>query len=398
MQLIAGGDLVLPDGVRPSFALAIDRGVIVSIGGDAPEPAATATATVDASGLYVAPGFIDVHVHGVAGDDTLDPGAPIGRIARALTRFGVTGFCPTTVACPPDALRRVLQQVEDARHAPDPLAARVLPAHLESNFINPDWCGAQPAECLCLPVRTAAAGAGFAAGAVLDVMREWRQAIAIVTLAPEVPRGLDLVAALTAAGHRVSLGHSGATYDEAQAAFDAGARHATHLFNQMSPMTHRDPGLTGAALARPDVLTELICDGVHVHPAAARVAIAAKGAARVLAITDGTALSGLPAGASARLGGRAIVADGRSARLEDGTLAGSTLTMDGALRTIVNAFGCDLTEAVRMCATTPAQALGLDDCGEIAVGRRADLVLLDRELRVRATFVGGQAVGIERQG
>jgi N-acetylglucosamine-6-phosphate deacetylase len=391
MQLIAGGDLILTDGIRRSTALTLDRGVIATVGPDAATPDAP---IVDATGLYVAPGLIDVHVHGVGGVDTLDPGAPIARIARGLPRYGVTAFCPTTVACAPGALHAVLQQVDDARRAPDPLAARVLPAHLESNFVSRDWCGAQPAECLRVPSprRSSLAEDAFSAGEVLDVIRRWRHAIAIVTLAPELSGGLELVATLAAAGHRVSLGHSGAGYEVAQQAFDAGARHVTHLFNRMPPMTHREPGLVGAALARGDVFAELVCDGVHVHPAVARVVIAAKGAARVLAITDGTAASGLPPGAAGRLGGRRIVGDGRVVRLEDGTLAGSTLTMDDALRTIVGAFGCELTEAVRMCATTPARALGLDDCGEIAVGRRADLVLLDRELNVRATFVAGRQV------
>jgi N-acetylglucosamine-6-phosphate deacetylase len=176
------------------------------------------------------------------------------------------------------------------------------------------------------------------------------------------------------------------------AAIEAGARHATHLFNRMTPLAHRAPGLAGAVLAREEVAAELICDGYHVHPGMCRVAIAAKGTHGVMAISDGTAGSGLPVGSHARLGGRRIRVSDQAAVLDDGTLAGSTLTMDRAFRQIVEAFGCSVLDAARMCATTPARALGLRGHGEIAEGAVADLVLLDRELRVVRTFLGGQEV------
>jgi N-acetylglucosamine-6-phosphate deacetylase len=196
-----------------------------------------------------------------------------------------------------------------------------------------------------------------------------------------------------AAGHRVSLGHSGANFDEAVAAIDAGARHATHLFNRMTPITHRAPGLAGAVLAREEVAAELICDGHHVHPAMCRVAIAAKGISGVMAITDGTAGSALPAGSTAMLGGRRIRVSDRAAVLDDGTLAGSTLTMDRAFRMLVETLGLSLPDAAAMCATTPAKQLGLHDFGAIAVGAVADLVVLDRALHVKQTFIDGVRSG-----
>jgi N-acetylglucosamine-6-phosphate deacetylase len=394
MLVIAGGDLILPDRIVAGGSVIVDGGRIAAI---EPRPRVDpAGATiVDAAGCYVVPGFVDVHVHGVDGVDTLDEGSPVAAIAARLPRYGVTAFCPTTVACPPAQLRTLLQQVRAARDAPAPRSARVLPAHLESNFINPEYKGAQPADCLRVPAAAGAAGGGegdFSAADILDAIAAARADVAIVTLAPELPGGLDLVRTLTAHGHRVSLGHSGASFDEAVAAIDAGARHATHLFNRMTPLAHRAPGLAGAVLARDEVAAELICDGYHVHPGLCRVAIAAKGPHGVMAITDGTAGSGLPVGSYAKLGGRRIRVGDDAAVLDEGTLAGSTLTMDRAFRKIVEAFGRPIVDAAQMCATTPARALGLTDRGAIVEGHAADLVLLDRELRVVRTFLAGAAV------
>ncbi|MEO6221666.1 MAG: N-acetylglucosamine-6-phosphate deacetylase, partial [Vicinamibacterales bacterium] len=219
--------------------------------------------------------------------------------------------------------------------------------------------------------------------------------IGILTLAPEVPGGMDLIRDAVAAGIRVSLGHSGATFDQGIEAIHAGARHATHLFNRMSPMSHRDPGLVGAVLASEDIAAEIIGDRVHVHPAVVRVAIAAKGHSRMMAITDGTAGSGLPAGACARLGGRIItVGTNRdSVRLADGTLAGSVATMDEVFANLVTRAGQSLVEAATLCATTPAREMGLTGQGVIASGSLADLTVLTSGLRVVQTWVGGRTSG-----
>ncbi len=213
--------------------------------------------------------------------------------------------------------------------------------------------------------------------------------VGILTMAPEMPGGMDLLRAAVKAGIRVSLGHSGATFDQAREAIDAGARHATHLFNRMSPMGHRDPGLVGAVLSSDEVAAELICDGHHVHPAVMRVAIAAKGHSRMMAITDGTAGAGLPRGSCARLGGRNITV-GDVARLDDGTLAGSVATMDRVFATLVTQAGQSLVEAALLCSTTPARELGLIGQGVIAPGSLADLAILTPGLRVVQTWVGGR--------
>jgi N-acetylglucosamine-6-phosphate deacetylase len=196
-----------------------------------------------------------------------------------------------------------------------------------------------------------------------------------------------------ARGHRVSLGHSAAGYDEALAAIAAGARHATHLFNRMPPLDHRAPGLVGAVLQTDEVAAEIICDGAHVHPALIRTAIAAKRPSRVFAITDGTAAAGLPTGSRASLGGQPIIAGASTALLADGvTIAGSILTMDRAFQTLVGRVGISLVDAATVCSTTAARELGLVGHGVLAPDAVADLVVLDANFLVVQTYLGGNLV------
>ena len=388
MIVLAGGDIVLPDRILTNGSLVIDGGRITAIEAGRATPAGAST--IDVQDSYLVPGFVDVHVHGLEGYDTLNGADPVAAMASRLPRYGVTAFCPTTVACAPNDLANVLAQVGRARMQPA-RGARVLPAHLESNFINPEYKGAQPAACLRFPTDERPNGT-FSGREILGVIEERQADVGIITVAPELPGVLDLIPRLVRAGHRVSLGHSGADFDQAVAAIDAGARHATHLFNRMTPLAHRTPGLAGAVLSRDDVTAELICDGYHVHPAMSRVAITAKGVHGVMAITDGTGGSGLPPGSTARLGGQSIRVSDAAAVLDDGTLAGSTLTMDRSFRNIVTMFDASITDAAIMCATTPARALGLTGFGVIAEGNVADLVVLDRAFRVSRTFINGQEI------
>jgi len=409
MIVLSGASLVLPDRILSPGTLVIEDGRIAEIRSDTPSGSHAAFAF---HGHYIVPGFIDVHMHGVDGVDTLDDvpgGGAIAAIAARLPAYGVTAFCPTTVACQPGALRGVLDQVRGARETPLPRSARVLPAHLESNFINPEYAGAQPSGCLRSP-RAAfgaerageAGGAGRAGGAgepvdftAADILAEIERAtpdVGIVTLASELDGGLELVRWLASRGHRVSLGHSGATYEEALAAIEAGARHATHLFNRMPPLGHRAPGLVGAILQTDEVAAELICDGYHVHPSLLRTAVAAKRPSKIFAITDATAAAGLPVGSVARLGGQRITAGEQTALLPDGTIAGSVLTMDRAFQTLVGRVGLGLVDAATICATTPARELGLVGHGVLVQEAAADLVVLDANFSVVQTYVAGQLV------
>jgi N-acetylglucosamine-6-phosphate deacetylase len=342
-----------------------------------------------------------VHLHGVDGVDALDAGESITTIAASLPRHGVTAFCPTTTACAPDELRRVLSQVRAARATPAPRSARVLPAHLESNFISPEFRGAQPLPCLRSP-RAALGGPvkmghpvrddddRFPAHDILNEIERAAPDVGIVTLAPELDGGIDLIRWLTVRGHRVSLGHSGASFDQALEGIAAGARQATHLFNRMPGMHHRVPGLVGAILQTPEVAAELICDGFHVHPSLVRTAIAAKGAARVMAVSDATAASGLQVGTWTSLGSQAITVGESAAYLRDGTMAGSVTTMGRMFQMLVGEMGVPLVDAATVCSTTPARELGLFGHGILAPEAVADLVVLDANLRVVQTYIGGQ--------
>ena len=410
MIVLSGAELVLPDRILTPGTLVVEDGRIADIrpgGTQGRLPSGHSPSLFAFHGHYIVPGFIDVHVHGVDGVDSLDGSGSVRAMAARLPRYGVTAFCPTTVACAPEPLRAVLDEVRTAREAPDLRSSRVLPAHLESNFINPEYRGAQPMGCLRTPrsaldadARTERAGKSGQAGLAeefpaSDILREIERAapdVAIVTLAPELDGGLDLVRWVLARGPRVSLGHSKATYEEALAAIAAGARHATHLFNRMPPLGHRAPGLAGAVLQTDEVAAELICDGFHVHPAMVRMAIAAKRPSHVFAITDGTAAAGLPVGRRARLGGQSITAGESGAVLDDGTLAGSVLTMDRAFQMLVGRIGLSPVDAVMLCSTTPARELGLVGHGLLAPDAVADLVVLDAQFSVVQTYIGGQLV------
>ncbi len=387
MIFLADADVVLPDRVMSPATVVVDGDRIIDVLHSAPAHS-PGDLRIDLRRHTVVPGFVDVHVHGIEGTDTLDGGDAIERIAARLPRFGVTAFCPTSVACSPDDLRTMLSAVRAARLTRPAASSRVLPAHLESNFINPEYRGAQPGECLRLPRGRGKEGE-FTGEAILSEIAAARPDVGILTIAPEIDGALDLIRLLTSHGHRVSLGHSGASYEQALDGIAAGARHATHLFNRMTPISHRAPGLAAAVLEHDDVVAELICDGVHVHPAMARVALAAKSPSRIMAITDGTAGAGLPFGSRASLGGRTITVRD-AAYLDDGTLAGSVLTMDRAFALLISRMGLSLVDAATVCSTTPARAMGLQGFGVIAAGMAADLAVLSADLTVTQTWIGGE--------
>lgn len=394
MIALSGADIVLPDRILHGGSIVIDHGRIVAIEPRAIDAAAVGMSVTTCRNQIIAPGFVDVHIHGIEGIDVLEGPDAVAEVARRLPQYGVTAFCPTSVACTPQRLTSLLSAIARARSAPARLSSRVLPAHLESNFINPQWNGAQPGACLRTPQSAKGAkgakGTEFTGDDILAVIASQHSQVGIVTLAPELVGGLDLVRDLVARGHRVSIGHSGATYNEARAAIELGAHHATHLFNRMSSLTSRSPGVVGAVLESDAVAAEIICDGHHVHPSLVSMAIRLKSASRMMAITDATAAAGLPIGSRARLGDQPIIAGERTAVLEDGTLAGSTLTMDGAFRMLVHRLRVSLPDAARMCATTPAEAMGVAEIGSIVEGQWADLAVFSRDLVIQQTYLAGE--------
>ena len=330
------------------------------------------------------PGFIDLHVHGGGGAQcNTDDVSEIAAVAAFHARHGTTSFLATTVSAGVGELEAALRAIRSAASA-SPAGgggARVLGAHLEGPFLSVDRPGAMDPATFRMPEpavwrRLLSVGDGR---------------VALMTVAPELPGALEMIAELVEAGVVVSLGHSVASYDDAVAAVRAGARSVTHTFNGMVPLHHRAPGLLGGALDLPELGCELILDGVHVDPVLARLLYRVKGAAGIRLVTDAIAAAGLPDGPSV-LGARPVeVRGGRAVLPGTDSLAGSTLTMDAAVAGAVRWLGAGVEEAVAMASAGPAALLGLADrFGAIAPGFTADLVVLDESLRAWGTLVGGR--------
>jgi len=371
-MLLTGARAVTPEGVLDPGWVEVHDGVIVAVGEG--QPPLTAGPATNLGGSWLLPGFIDLHVHGGGGHDVTSSPADLAAAVAFHRRHGTTRTLVSLVAAPVDELERQLGWVADlVAEGADP---GVLGAHLEGPFLSQLRCGAQPAEHLLLPDLS-----------VFDkLLAASRSTLRTMTIAPELPGALPLIRAAVAAGVVVAVGHTDATYDETRAAVDAGARLFTHLFNGMTPMHHREPGTVGAALAS-SIACEVINDGVHVHPALLGLVASVPG--RAVLVTDAISAAGLPDG-SYVLGGQAVQVSGGEPRLGDGTLAGSTLTMDAALRRAVRPGGLSVAQASAAASTNPARVLGIEaQCGAIAVGLAADLVTLDDELDLVRVMASG---------
>ena len=341
---------------------------------------------LDGSSCTLVPGFIDVHIHGSGGADVMDA-TPEGleTISRFLVRHGVTGFYATTVTASRAA---TLAAVENAaRYAESGQAgngeegaagARMLGVHLEGPFLSPEFPGAQNPAHIRPP----------SASEFEELLRAGP--VRLMTLAPEAPGADTLIGMAAAAGVKVVLGHTAATFEQATAAVDAGVSQATHTYNAMTGLHHRRPGALGATLSDDRIYAQLIADGIHVHPAAMRILGRCKGPKRTLLISDAIRAAGMPAGRY-EMGRLPVIVEDGACRLEDGTLAGSVLTLDAALRMFMSATGWPLVQTWPATSLSQAQAMGLDgEVGSIRRGARADLVLLDSDARVAATVVGGR--------
>jgi N-acetylglucosamine-6-phosphate deacetylase len=382
---IVAGRVVDARGEREQVLVTVEHGKIAGL-----EPWSESTrpqpGDVDAREALLAPGFIDIHVHGGAGRYIMEASEEaLDAVARHLARYGVTGFLATTITGPWDLqagalaiATRFMERHRDAGKGDG--GAAVLGCHLEGPYINPAKKGAQPQQYIVAPGRE-------------DL--EWHcgdnlRGLKVITLAPEMPGALELIRFLAGSGVIVSLGHTNATYAEMSAAIDAGARHVTHCFNAMRPMEGREPGVVGAAMARPELTAELIWDNVHVHPASCAALVNAKGADGVILISDGIPGTGMEDGYRFSLGDLPVVVNNGTARLPDGTLAGSLLTLD---RAFANAGRYGLAQRARMTSRNAALALGLGaKKGLIAPGFDADLALLTADGTVKQTFVGGECV------
>ena len=373
MKAIINGKIILKDGIVENKTLLFDDKII-----GVADDATGAAEIIDAQGLYVSPGFVDVHIHGYLGEDASDGSADgLRKMAEGVLQNGVTSFLPTTMTVAWDELEAafaVIRELMPKSVQADWQGAQILGCHAEGPFINPAKKGAQAAEAILPPDA--------------DKILQHRDVIRMVTVAPEMPGGLEFVQKICKDGDIVvSVGHTNATFEETMAAVQAGADHMTHTFNAMSALSHRAPGTVGAALCS-DAYCELIADTFHIHSGLFKLFAKAKGDKLVL-ITDCTRAGGLKDG-EYTLGGQPIYVKGIECRLADGTIAGSVLKMNDAVRTYRDHAGVAFYEAVNCASLYAARSIGVDGCkGSLDAGKDADIVLLDEDCGVHGVFAGG---------
>ncbi|MHB1418995.1 MAG: N-acetylglucosamine-6-phosphate deacetylase [Bacillota bacterium] len=376
-MLIRGGKLVTAQGIQdnPGILVSGDKIGKVGFGG------AYVGERLDIPGMYIVPGFIDLHVHGGGGADVMDGTVEdIAKVARFHARYGTTSFLATTAAAAPDVLARSLNAISFASRSWTG-GAQVLGSHLEGPFINPQARGALPQEHIHLP----------SVAEAKELLERAGGTVKIVTLAPEMPGAGEVVRFLLGRGVVPAVGHSLATYETSLQAFALGVHHATHTFNAMGQWHHRDPGLIGAVLVQSGVTAEVIADGFHVHMGAIRLLVQSKDPGEIVLVTDAIRAAGLPDGEYS-FTGRPVRVSARQARLNGGQLAGSTLTMVEAVKNIVT-LGVPLYQAITMATANPARVVGLEGRkGSIEPGKDADLVILDRSLSPCRVVVGGKVV------
>ncbi len=385
VQAIHAGRALTPtQEIRDAIVL-IENGQIAAVGRRDEFTLPRGAQERDARAFTVVPGLIDIHVHGAGGRDAMEASPEaLDTIAAVLARHGTTSFLATTVSAPTGETCSSLARL--AKCIANPLAsascAQILGIHLEGPFINPARRGVHPRESLASPsLKTLSA--------LLDAANGKAR---ILTLAPELPGALEVIDASRKAGLVVAMGHTDATYREACAAVQHGAEHAVHVFNAMRPFAHRETGVLGAVLTDPGVTAEIIADGIHVDDPAIRLLITAKGTERVVLVSDGTAATGMPDG-SYHLGNFTFTVTGGVCRNSEGKLAGSTLTLDRAVRHIVD-LGVPLAAAVQMATLNPARRLGVERSkGVLAAGADADLVWLNDRLELASVMIRGKELG-----
>lgn len=352
----------------------IEDGIILRVGKDLPRK--EEDLAVDCAGSYtVVPGFVDVHIHGCAGADTCDATREaLEAMAAFLLAHGVTSFCPTTMTTSRETIQAALLAAKDMMDHPMEGGARVVGVNMEGPFIAKERKGAQKEEDILPP--------DFPL--FQQFYEESGGIVRLVDVAPEQPGGLEFVEKASQLC-TVSIAHTTADYDQAKAAFDKGVTHATHLFNAMSGLHHRKPGVVGAVFDDSRVRGELICDGFHIHPAVLRAAFRLLGD-RALIVSDSMRANGMPEGEAFDLGGQMVTVHQGKALLPDGTIAGSVTNLHQEIKNLVS-FGVPFEQAVKAATLVPARAIGLDgEIGSIAPGKRADLVVLDENLDIAAVY------------
>jgi N-acetylglucosamine-6-phosphate deacetylase len=376
------GNIVLPDRVLEGGVVIIEGEIIAGVFPENQVPPLEGLARHDYRGCTITPGLIDLHLHGAMGRDAMDGSAEgLKKIASHQARCGVTGFVPTTLAAPLSAILAAVSGVKAAFR--DRPGAEILGVYIEGPFLNVKKKGAQNPEFI-RPIQAED----------IRLLAESVQPLrAIITIAPEAGDNLNFIPALKEKGWVVSIGHSEATYEQAIASFEQGITQATHLYNAMSGFSPREPGVIGAVLDSPGVTAEIIADGIHAHPAALRLAIRQKGVDRLCLITDSVNAAGLGDGDYQVGGLDVVVKDGQARLKEGGALAGSVLTLNRAVKNIMDWTGISVDRAVRTASLTPARVLGLErEVGSIEAGKLANLAVFDRQFNAAETIVRGRSI------
>ncbi len=357
-MLITGAAVFTGKGFDRGLQVRAEDGVIREVS-PALEPRA-GEEVLDLRGDFLLPGFVDVHIHAYQGQDTMAGESAVRAMSRGLARLGVGAFCPTTMSASPEDTAAALRGIRAVMARPEAGGARVAGAHMEAPFLQESKAGAQKKEYFTDPNW---------------VLLEWLteghpESVRLITLAPERAGSEDFIRNAVAAGIHVSIGHTAASAEGVHRAADAGADHVTHTFNAQTPLHHREPGVPGAALTDDRLFCEMIADGIHLHRDIIRLIARCKGAEKTVAITDAMEAAGMPEGEYA-LGGQKVWVKAGEARLEDGTLAGSVLTMPAALRNLIHCFGIPPEAACAMCTVTPAESIGEKLAGRIIPGAPA---------------------------
>ncbi len=384
-MIFKNGEILLGDFAFKKTDIRIHEGRIREIGDNlAPHEGEE---TFDLKGKYLVPGFIDIHIHGAAGEDYSN-GTVSGmkRMASYLASVGVTSFLPTSMTMPMDELLDLYKRTEDFMKDEENEGARLLGIYMEGPFFSFDKRGAQDENYLIHPEKAV----------FKELLDASKNTVRIISLAPELPGAMKFIEEIDKSKVTVALGHTVCNYDQAKEAFEKGATLVTHLFNGMLPFLHRAPGILGAASEREDIFCELICDGVHIHEAAIRLAFKLLSEDRIVLISDGLSTMGCPLDYTPKggykSGHRRIFLKDGAAKLKDGTLAGSNTPLSVCVKRAVS-FGIKVESAIKAATINPAKVIFMDhETGSIEVGKLADLVIMDKELNVVKTFKEGKEV------
>jgi N-acetylglucosamine-6-phosphate deacetylase len=376
------GNLVLPETIIHQGTIVVEGQKISGIFAPRDRFYGDGVKLIDFGDAYIAPGLVDLHLHGALGKDAMDSQEEsVQTIAEYQARNGVTGFLPSTMSASLESVLEAMRVIQNM--AKNPLPAEILGIYLEGPFVSEKKKGAHSAS--------------FIRGMTESDCEELAFALdgrpGILSLAPEEGENMRWIPKLKAAGFVVAIGHTDATYEQAMESFAKGVTHATHLYNAMRGFHHREPGVVGAVLDSDGVTAELIADGIHVHPAALRLAVASKGPERICLVTDSILASGMGDGMY-RWGDKEIAVRGHRARIrESGILAGSVLTMNAAIKNMIGWTGVTLNQAVNMASLNPARVLGLDkNIGSIQIGKLANLVVLDQDFQTLDVIFKGESL------